>query len=151
MKRMNPLVLSMDEALERVGEFGRYQRVLDIIICLINVPVAMQVLMSTFTTVTPNWKCHPDNRYCINLIGNGTFSPDDMIGLNTTRCHLPKGSWVYTKPDHFSLVTQFQLHCERKWIIQLLESTLFAGWGIGAFVLGPLSDKYGRKTVMYPV
>ena len=40
--------------------------------------------------------------------------------------------------------------CGRAWIDALIGSVVFIGWGIGSICMGILSDRYGRKTVMYP-
>ena len=48
---------TIDEALEIVGEYGRYQKFLDLVFCLLNMPIAIQILMMTFATVTPEWRC----------------------------------------------------------------------------------------------
>ena len=48
------------------------------------------------------------------------------------------------------LVFQFDLVCSRGFLAWLANAILFFGWAIGAIVLGPLADKYGRKSVLFP-
>ena len=74
----------------------------------------------------------------------------DFPVTNDTRCSIPRDSWEYTKPEHFSLVTQFDMDCNRTWIKELLQSIFFVGWALGAIVLGAVGDKVGRKGLMFP-
>ena len=45
---------------------------------------------------------------------------------------------------------QFDLICERAFLASLANSMLFVGWGVGAIVLGIISDKFGRHKVLFP-
>ena len=45
---------------------------------------------------------------------------------------------------------QFDLVCSRGFLGWLANAMLFFGWTIGAIVLGPVADRYGRKSVLFP-
>lgn len=50
----------------------------------------------------------------------------------------------------FPFLLQFDLVCERAFQAWLANSMLFFGWALGAMVLGIVSDKYGRRKVLFP-
>ena len=51
------VVVSAEEAVTRIGQFGRFQKLLDVVLFLLTLPVAYQILISYFVTFTPSWKC----------------------------------------------------------------------------------------------
>ena len=56
----------------------------------------------------------------------------------------------HTQKKYTSLVTQFQLDCERKSIVSLLTAIFFVGWAVGAIVNGVVSDRFGRRIAFIP-
>ncbi|XP_065064344.1 solute carrier family 22 member 3-like isoform X2 [Rhopilema esculentum] len=48
------------------------------------------------------------------------------------------------------LPQQFNLVCQKEVIVYTANSILFLGWTVGGFVLPYLSDRFGRKTVLFP-
>ena len=136
------MTLSLEEVLPYIGEYGRFQQILDLIISLINIPVAMQILIMNFSTIIPTWTCTNNNTFCLF---NDTLSAND-----NRRCHIPRDAWAYTEKKEFSLVTQFDIHCKDEWLLILLPSIYFVGCAIGAIILGWIGDKYGRKILIFP-
>ena len=65
------------------------------------------------------------------------------------RCNMSHQHWQYEQPKGFSLVTQFDLHCDRKWISQMVLSSFYLGWFFGGSIVGGLVDRYGRKTILF--
>ena len=138
---------SVEELLPLIGEYGRYQKLLDLVFSFFNLPIAMQILMMTFATITPSWRCQDNNNNNTECVANSSviFPPTDE-----KRCEYNRTSWEYIEVKEFSLVTQFNIDCNDKWILQLLPSIFFVGWGIGSFVLGFIGDKFGRKFLLFP-
>ncbi|KAL2095135.1 hypothetical protein ACEWY4_009854 [Coilia grayii] len=58
--------------------------------------------------------------------------------------------WTYSK-DIFqsTIVTEWDLVCDEQWKTPLASSTLFIGFLIGSLISGQLSDKFGRKKVVF--
>ena len=138
----NKAYMNTDKILTNIGEFGKFQKLLDGVVCLIYFFLSFQVLIMYFTTDTPPWKCRANSSECFF---SGTFPEDD-----TRRCNMSRDEWYYTKPVKYSIVTQFDIHCDEQWLLELLSSVHFVGWGVGAIILGWMGDKYGRKTLMFP-
>lgn len=133
--------LSIDEIIPFIGEFKRFQWVLGSMFCTMMLPVASQILLMQFAAIDPNWKCVENSTLCVF---NGTFPPN-----NDTRCSLPRSEWEFTEPSSYSIVTYYDINCEKSWLINLLSSITFVGAGIGSVTIGWVSDNYGRKPVLY--
>ncbi|CAH0668715.1 unnamed protein product [Spodoptera exigua] len=83
------------------------------------------------------FKCHKYKMYD----DNGACVADNFNSQNPVEC----SEWVYERPDSF--VAEFNLGCE-SWKRTLVGTMHSVGYMIGLFLVGPLSDKYGRKIVV---
>ena len=53
-----PLVaLSIEDIFPYIGEFGRYQKLLLVIVALLYIPVAFHPFLMYFATIIPSWTC----------------------------------------------------------------------------------------------
>ena len=136
------LVLGVDEMLPYVGEFGKYQKLMLLLVSLIYTPIAFHPFLMYFATLVPSWKCQTNSTICLF---NGTFTGED-----DRRCSLPRNEWTYTEDKLFSVVTQFDMACDELWILSLITFVYFTGWGIGAVLIGQISDRFGRKITLLP-
>jgi len=134
--------VTLEQVLQHVGEFGRFQKILDLLLLTLNFPIALQIFSTFFTTLTPTWVCVPGSSHC-------TYNTT-QLGTDQRRCHMPRSEWIYTEAKQYSLVTDLDLQCDKAWMLQLVSSVYFIGWGTGGIVLGWLGDKFGRKTVLFP-
>ena len=144
---------TFDKALDGVGQFGKYQFIVQIIVSFVKFFQEMQVLVAYFLTLEPQWKCKSQfSRSCMN----GTYlfqnKSHDDVNISVTfpfedkrRCSMPRELWEYTEAKDYSVVTYFDLSCDENWKIYLIMSISFAGWAIGSIVFGWLADNYGRK------
>ena len=145
-----------DEALEAVGQFGRYQFAVQIILSFTKFFQEMQVLIAYFLTLEPQWRCNGKlQTSCLNETnshknesynkanGSETFPFEDL-----RRCSLPRELWEYTESKDYSVITYFDLSCDESWEVYLIMSISFAGWALGSVLFGWLADNYGRKKVL---
>lgn len=142
-KKENANEVSIDEMLEIINPFGKFQKVVNFLFCVMTVPPIFQIMIMFFAGDIPDWQCVNGSSLC-RL--NGTFTPK-----NEDRCQ--KGwklnvDWEYTKPISYSVVTYFGIHCENAWMSELLTSIFFVGWLVGAIVLGFCADNYGRRVTV---
>jgi len=138
----NEFVLGVDEMLPYVGDFGRYQKLMIFLVSLLYTPIAFHPFLMYFATLVPSWECVANSTICSF---NGSFTGED-----TRRCDIPRSEWTYTEGKLFSIVTQFDLSCNELWIVSLITFVYFTGWGIGAVLIGQISDRYGRKISLLP-
>ncbi|XP_010184006.1 PREDICTED: solute carrier family 22 member 14-like, partial [Mesitornis unicolor] len=67
-------------------------------------------------------------------------------GLNATeKC---SSGWVSPSGQPPSLVTEFDLVCDRKDLNDISQSVYMAGLLLGSMIFGPLSDRIGRRPVI---
>uniref|UniRef100_A0A8C3HZX8 Major facilitator superfamily (MFS) profile domain-containing protein n=1 Tax=Chrysemys picta bellii TaxID=8478 RepID=A0A8C3HZX8_CHRPI len=67
-------------------------------------------------------------------------------GLNVTKkC---QEGWVYSAEQNPTLVTQFDLVCDRKELNDISQSIYMLGLLLGAVVFGSLSDRIGRRPII---
>ncbi|XP_065676352.1 solute carrier family 22 member 15-like isoform X2 [Hydra vulgaris] len=136
----------VDDILIRIGQFERAQISLLILFFLMYVPTAYQVLITSFVGYLSPWRCVKGNNTDCKM--DGIFSiGDDLYDAN---CHMNRSSWEFILPKEFSFTVEWNLVCEKKTQSFLLNSALFIGWAAGTIVLGILSDRFGRKRILFP-
>lgn len=93
--------LEIDEILPVIGPFGRFQFVLELLFCIMELPNGLLIMMPYFSHHNPPWRCVTNSTIC-HL--NGTYSS----GQNDykARCSMPRSHWEFTRPKQHSVVTQ---------------------------------------------
>ena len=121
-EKIRPKELTIEQMLPLIGEKGLFQKLLVIGFTTALFGTSMQPVIVTFITLTPDWKCVEGSTVC--PWHNTTFS-----GKDERRCNMSRTEWKYTvDEEHFSVVTQFQLDCERKSIITLIMAIFYVGF-----------------------
>lgn len=92
--------LTIDEVLEKIGSFGRYQIVLNVFANIVyGFWWAFTVMVMVFIAAEPGWKCK-------NVV---TCPYNDTIRLGDEkyafRCDIPREDWEFER-DFTSVVTQ---------------------------------------------
>ena len=93
--------IDVDQMLPYVVEFGKFQIVLEIMLCICEYAQALPVLIMYFAAHNPPWKCVAGSSSC-TLNGTYTSSSKDY----EFRCNIPRTEWEFTKPKDYSIVTQ---------------------------------------------
>ncbi|XP_014800389.1 PREDICTED: solute carrier family 22 member 13 [Calidris pugnax] len=155
-----------------VGKFGVYQKLLVLFLSLPLLINPFQMIGQVFMVVDVPHHC---NTSWIRAVGpnlteeeqlnltlprdaEGSFeqcsmySPVDWdldsimaYGLNATeKC---SSGWVYPSAEPPSLLTEFDLVCDRKDLNDISQSVFMAGLLLGAVIFGPLSDRIGRRPI----
>ncbi|XP_067119554.1 organic cation/carnitine transporter 2-like [Centruroides vittatus] len=66
------------------------------------------------------------------------------------RIRVPCKSWDYDHSFYRStIVEKWDLVCEKSWLPSLAQSLYFVGYLISIPIFGQLSDKFGRKLILY--
>ncbi|MED6263763.1 hypothetical protein CHARACLAT_007916 [Characodon lateralis] len=168
-----------------LGEWGRFQQRVFILLCLSFIPNGLTALSMVFLADTPGHRCilpaHlnlsaawwnssipleevDDNRggalvpskcsrYKLEHVLN--YSERGLLpGVDVNLSNVPKegclDGWAFDQSVYTStIVSEWNLVCGESWKKPLTSSMYFGGVLAGSFVSGQLSDRFGRKIVMF--
>lgn len=164
--------LDVDKLLvERLGEFGRYQQLTYLLVCLPAALTAGITLGAVFTEYEPRHRCFVpgcddadaaryDDAFYFGFHNFTAAAGDAGCGMfrrvnNGTTCTAADFAPAEVEAcDQFlfedtivksSLVSEYGLVCSKNWEVPLSQSVFFAGVLVGAITFGWLSDVWGRK------
>ncbi|KAK7925641.1 hypothetical protein WMY93_007951 [Mugilogobius chulae] len=157
---------------------GRFQKMVFFFFCLSMVPNGF-VLVIIFVSATPNHQCSIPavnltqewlraiipvevvdgleqssrcSRYRLDLVLNLSsqgFAPGD-VNLPDLPQEPCVDGWSYSRDVYQStIVSQFDLVCSDQWKQPLTTTVHYLGVLVGSFVLGQVSDRFGRKPVFF--
>ena len=100
------MVRTIDEVLIHLGEYSKFQILLNAILCVLKIPFGNILLIPYFSQHNPAWRCVKNSSACLV---NGTHNAKSE--LYTYRCNIPRSEWEYTQPKEYSVVTQVSCTC----------------------------------------
>ncbi|MEQ2269808.1 hypothetical protein XENORESO_010204 [Xenotaenia resolanae] len=167
-----------------LGEWGRFQQRVFILLCLSFIPNGLTALSMVFLADTPGHRCilpvHLNlsaawwnssipleedssrggalvpskcSRYKLEHVLN--YSERGLLpGVDVNLSNVPKegclDGWAFDQSVYTStIVSEWNLVCGESWKKPLTSSMYFGGVLAGSFVSGQLSDRFGRKIVMF--
>ncbi|KAK6633937.1 hypothetical protein RUM44_004544 [Polyplax serrata] len=167
--------MAYDDVLLHLGEFGRYQKRIYLLLCFTVIPCAFHKLAGVFLGAKSNHRCElpfeSDNAtYQLPVhIQNMSYPWDDfsktwsmckMYDANYTEDYF-KGNvpanntkecdkWIFDKSKYkSSSVIEFLLVCDRAWLRATADSLFMTGVLIGSYIFGDLSDRFGRRPTFF--
>lgn len=138
---------NLDDIYEhKVGEFGRWQKVMFILLGYGAMPAAIQALVAAFTQATPDYKCVTEgvaSQYQMERCPDITVH--EKCGNSTNKCL----DFQFSKDVYQTTVTEeFNLVCDRAFYGIFLKMIFYFGFSIGAFLAGLVADNLGRKNAI---
>ncbi|CAH2011448.1 unnamed protein product [Acanthoscelides obtectus] len=153
-----------------IGEFGKWQLLHTFLLSLFNVPCTWHIFAPTFHAAERDTWCarthayrdiapkvwractQPNGDFCRMLdVGNGTDGDwEDFAAMCTNATGLAMvtcDTWEFGG-EGSTIISEFNLVCDRKNLINFAEMMFLGGVAIGGLVCGILSDKYGRKRTL---
>ncbi|XP_043559313.1 solute carrier family 22 member 5-like [Chiloscyllium plagiosum] len=91
-------------------------------------------------------------RYRLDVIKNLSeiFPDPDSVNISEVGQEPCLDGWVYSKEQYIStIVSEWDLVCNNEWKGPFAMSVFFIGVLIGSFISGQLSDRFGRKLILY--
>ncbi|XP_031439089.1 solute carrier family 22 member 4-like [Clupea harengus] len=93
------------------------------------------------------------SRYRLDLLRNFSrlnYAPDVDVNVSQIQQEGCLDGWKYSKEIYQStIVTEWDLVCENEYKEPLASSIYFLGVLVGTFISGQLSDRYGRRPVLF--
>ncbi|CAG5871693.1 unnamed protein product [Menidia menidia] len=138
-----------------LGEWGRFQRRVFFTLCLSVIPNGFAGLSIVFVADTPpHWCALPARLNLTDAWRNSSipWERDESRGGAETRskCSRLKLDEVVSFSERGLLPgIDWDLVCDESWKNPLTSSLFFCGVLTGSFISGQLSDRFGRKIVMF--
>ncbi|KAG4075747.1 hypothetical protein HA402_003573 [Bradysia odoriphaga] len=168
--------MGYDDVFPYLGEFGRYQRRIYLLVCLPAISCAFHKLAGVFLLKNPSFRCQlpfelsnasyqlPDEVFNLAYPIDGfTKKPttcqyfdanytDDYFkaGIPATETvYCDRYIYNYTKTFQSSTVSEWDMVCNRAWMTATSDSLFMVGVLLGSIIFGQMSDNLGRKPVFF--
>ena len=119
--------LSIDAALETVGQWGPWQWRHYATVTLAWIPCALITLSTVFANNHPLWRAEPTDG-----------APNPLPSADPAPCDAP----IELIDPWRSIQAEWNLTCEREWLSGLVDSLYFLGFGLGTTFIGKWSDRH---------
>uniref|UniRef100_A0A8C2WWN7 Solute carrier family 22 member 3 n=1 Tax=Cyclopterus lumpus TaxID=8103 RepID=A0A8C2WWN7_CYCLU len=165
---------TFDDLLEEAGAFGRCQRRVFALLCLVALPFAGVYVGTVFQGFTPDHWCRDPavaerRQACGWSLDKSRSLTVPLVhssgGPQQSSCEQYEVDWNATEltcdtqeldlsevPTSFTIAcnhlpfwSQFNLVCSDSWFVDMNQSTLNLGFLFGSFAFGFFADRFGRK------
>ncbi|XP_033634576.1 organic cation transporter protein-like isoform X1 [Asterias rubens] len=152
--------MELDQVLVFLGDFGRFQTLVYILICLAGqVPSAWHMLAISFLGAVPDYRCdappgdQPEET-AVRESGSGSLKIssqcEQYVNVSVDNTTEPCGDgWVYDSTYGNTIVTEWDLVCGKDASVELSQTVFMTGVMVGSLLFGHLSDRYGRRPVFF--
>ncbi|XP_054158731.1 organic cation transporter protein-like [Oppia nitens] len=124
-----------------IGEWGLWQLNVVMFSITIQIFLAFQTLAVSFYAPTISYRC-TDN------ISNYTTGNDNQTSYDY--CLNGCQNWTFDKSVFKStIIDEWHLICDRQGLASLTQSLFMIGWALGGIIFGILSDRFGRKPILW--
>ncbi|XP_059153736.1 solute carrier family 22 member 7-like [Physella acuta] len=147
--------MNLSDILKEVGNEGLFQILTLLVLTMPKMPIQWSMTMMSYASNSPKWCCVPQDVVVDTNCETFQSGNSSVISYKSSylQCHLNSTECdhrVYLPPDGaLTAVTEWDLVCEKNWIVSALSSIQMGGVMVGALVSGYLSDLFGRKKVHF--
>ncbi|XP_021368562.1 solute carrier family 22 member 8-like [Mizuhopecten yessoensis] len=154
--------LDVDKIWISLGTFGKYQRIQLTVILIGIIPLAFHLLSTVFIAYRPPFYC---NDTTVDMIfGDDTHMHDNAsytfvynkcsidVYTDSANSTLIKSTgcvsgYSYPVPKDRTLVTEWDLVCDRAELSEFSQTLVILGQAFGAAIFTSLADRFGRRKV----
>ncbi|XP_047433321.1 uncharacterized protein LOC125003430 [Mugil cephalus] len=169
--------MKFDNVLLEIDGFGKFQLWLFLIQVISRMTLPCHFLLNNFMAAVPDHHCDISSLEDGGVFGNLTYDQKLAVGIPTERDGTPRSCQMFSKPQYqllsgsnssedtvtvrcqngwvydnstfkSTLVTEWDLVCERKGMNKATATIFFIGVMIGAPLFGLLSDRFGRRPLL---
>ncbi|XP_060649032.1 organic cation transporter protein-like [Drosophila nasuta] len=171
--------MGYDDVITHLGEFGRYQKRIYLLLCLPAIVCAFHKLAGVFLLARPNYRCLlpfedaataryeslPPQQWSLAYPNDSVTGKSDTCAyynvdyteeylsgsvFNAANGTLQCSSYVYDQSKYLnSAVTEWNMVCKRSLLSATSDSLFMVGVLLGSFIFGQMSDKLGRKPTFF--
>lgn len=154
--------MGYDEVIPYLGEFGRYQKRIYVLLCLPAIICAFHKLAGVFLQAKPSHRCQLPSEfanasYFLNHDILNTSYPWDERAKNWSSClrldgnhTVPCDKYIYdTTTYKSSAVIEWNMVCGEAYLRATGDALFMVGVMLGSIGFGELSDRYGRKIIFF--
>jgi len=143
-----------DKALVALGKYGKYQLQIWIAANLPSLYMALQMLSMAFVNGKPDFYCSSGNETTSSHVYNWTMRPNDTcfftpsnqtVGPTSLPCGSEGSKLVYDGDYGTTIVTEWDLVCQKNFYSEFVGSIFMLGVMVGAVSITQISDKLGRR------
>uniref|UniRef100_A0A671UZR4 Solute carrier family 22 member 3 n=1 Tax=Sparus aurata TaxID=8175 RepID=A0A671UZR4_SPAAU len=136
---------TFDDLLEEAGTFGRCQKRIFALLCLLSIPVSAVYVGIVFQGFTPDHWCR--DAAVVERRQACSWSLSDSRRLTALVVNNSGVLQQSSCEQHVTLtfLSQFNLVCSDAWLVDMYQSILNVGFLIGSFAFGYLADRFGRR------
>uniref|UniRef100_A0A668AY80 Major facilitator superfamily (MFS) profile domain-containing protein n=1 Tax=Myripristis murdjan TaxID=586833 RepID=A0A668AY80_9TELE len=129
-----------DETTAFLGQWGCFQQMVFFLLCATGIPNGFSGLSVVFLADIPP-------HHCLVPEANLTQEDVNLTDLEQEGC---LDGWSYSRDTYQStIVTEFNLVCGEQWKQPVTSTAYFLGVLCGSFISGQLSDRFGRRPVLF--
>ncbi|XP_052123042.1 organic cation transporter protein isoform X2 [Frankliniella occidentalis] len=168
--------MAYDHVLSQLGDFGRYQRRIYILLCLPAISCAFHKLAWVFLGAKAHHRCQLPfeeanatysslsvSTWNMSLpwdsqLGNysscarydANFTDDYFQSMQPATQTVPCSSWIYDHSKYeSSAVMEWNLVCNNAWLRATADALFMVGVLLGSIIFGDLSDRFGRRPIFF--
>ena len=135
-KEEKTIDLTLIEAVEKTGAFGRFQFVLAFVYLLAWTVAGMMCIQFQSLSIMQPIQCLSER--CVEV------TTAESEPLEQAICQLEAKDWEYSG-DKSNWLTEFELYCDKAYLKKSGTSIDLTGFLFAAFICGYFSDKFGRR------
>lgn len=155
--------MTYDHVLTQLGDFGRYQKRIFLLLCLPGISCAFHKLAWVFLGAKADHRCQlpsegPNATYYLEPdIWNNSI-PWDSKFQNYSSCQRYEANytsvacseWIFDHSKYeSSAVMEWNLVCGKAWLRATADALFMIGVLLGSIIFGDLSDRYGRRPIFF--